>query len=108
MQVAHALYDFAPVSNEELNLTVGQKIWLAPQSLQSKNTAGWLIATDGKIVGLVPSNYIQITGQVKKAGSINDETVIASQKVVQNANASKQMAVPDNSACENMASESTS
>lgn len=106
VQVAHALYNYTSVSNDELNLTTGQKIWLAPQSLQSKNTAGWLTATDGKTVGLVPNNYIQIVGHVKKPGSVSDETIVSQN--MQNVNTSKQMKTSDNNACENMVSESTS
>ncbi|EFN89103.1 probable peroxisomal membrane protein PEX13 isoform X2 [Harpegnathos saltator] len=90
VQVAHVLYDFVSVSNDELNLKAGQKIWLAPQSLQSKNATGWLIATNGKDIGLVPTNYIQITGQVKKSNLVNDEAIVASQKIQQNVDYSKQ------------------
>jgi peroxin-13 len=64
--VANAMYDFTAVSNEELSFKAGQKIWLAPQSLQSKNAPGWLIATDNRNVGLIPANYVNIVGQLKK------------------------------------------
>jgi len=60
------MYDFTAVSNEELSFKAGQKIWLAPQSLQSKNAPGWLIATDNRNVGLIPANYVNIVGQLKK------------------------------------------
>ncbi|XP_050450952.1 peroxisomal membrane protein PEX13 [Cataglyphis hispanica] len=64
--VATAMYDFTAISNEELSLRTGQKIWLAPRSLQSKSTPGWWIATDNRNVGLVPANYVTIVGQLKK------------------------------------------
>ncbi|XP_012532367.2 peroxisomal membrane protein PEX13 [Monomorium pharaonis] len=64
--VATAMYDFMAVSNEELNLRAGQKIWLAPRSLQSKSIPGWWIATDNRNVGLVPANYVTIVGQLKR------------------------------------------
>lgn len=64
--VATAMYDFTAMSNEELSLRAGQKIWLAPRSLQSKSIPGWWIATDNRNVGLVPANYVTIVGQLKK------------------------------------------
>lgn len=70
------------VSNEELSLRAGQKIWLAPRSLQSKSIPGWWIATDNKNVGLVPANYVTIVGQLKRKsellsnGSVVTSTVI--------------------------------
>lgn len=73
------MYDFMAVSNEELSLRAGQKIWLAPRSLQSKSIPGWWIATDNKHVGLVPANYITIVGQLKrKSESESNGSVIAS------------------------------
>lgn len=73
------MYDFMAVSNEELSLKTGQKIWLAPRSLQSKSIPGWWIATDNKNVGLVPANYVTIVGQLKrKLESESNGSVIAS------------------------------
>lgn len=67
------------VSNEELSLRAGQKIWLAPRSLQSKSIPGWWIATDNKNVGLVPANYVTIVGQLKrKSESEGNGNIIAS------------------------------
>ncbi|KMQ90175.1 peroxisomal membrane protein pex13 [Lasius niger] len=66
VSVATAMYDFTAISNEELSLRTGQKIWLAPRSLQSKSIPGWWIATDNRSVGLVPANYVTIVGQLKK------------------------------------------
>lgn len=72
------MYDFMAVSNEELSLRAGQKIWLAPRSLQSKSIPGWWIATDNKNVGLVPANYVTIVGQLKRKESESNGSVIAS------------------------------
>lgn len=69
VSVATAMYDFTAISNEELSLRTGQKIWLAPRSLQSKSIPGWWIATDNRSVGLVPANYVTIVGQLKKKKS---------------------------------------
>ncbi|OXU27107.1 hypothetical protein TSAR_005722 [Trichomalopsis sarcophagae] len=63
---ATALYDFTPASSEELALKTGQKVWLAPQSLQPKNLQGWWRATDSINVGLIPSTYVTVVGQLKK------------------------------------------
>ncbi|KAL0110479.1 hypothetical protein PUN28_013830 [Cardiocondyla obscurior] len=77
--VATAMYDFMAVSNEELGLRAGQKIWLAPRSLQFKSIPGWWIATDNRNVGLVPANYVTIVGQLKrKSESESNGNVIAS------------------------------
>lgn len=64
--VATAIYDFTSLTSGELNLRAGQKIWLAPRSLQPKNSSGWWLATDSTSVGLVPANYVTIVGQLKK------------------------------------------
>lgn len=78
VQVAYAMYNFQAASSEELNLKIGQKIWLAPQSIQSKSMPGWYLVTDSKNVGLVPANYIRITGQLIKTKSENDKNTVAS------------------------------
>ncbi|KAJ8688496.1 hypothetical protein QAD02_024291 [Eretmocerus hayati] len=63
---ATALYDFTPASSDELPLKTGQKVWLAPQTLQPKNLPGWWRATDTINVGLIPSSYVTVVGQLKK------------------------------------------
>jgi len=92
--VATAMYDFMAASNEELSLKVGQKIWLAPRSLQSKSIPGWWIATDNRNVGLVPANYVTIVGQLKRKSELeSNENVIASMVVptsMQNATTSNE------------------
>lgn len=72
------MYDFAAISNEELNLKAGQKIFLAPRSLQSKSIPGWWIATDNRNVGLVPANYVTIVGQLKKKSEIENRNATES------------------------------
>lgn len=72
--VATVLYDFNPVNNSELGVRAGQKICLAPKSLQPKQMPGWCRATDNVNVGLVPCNYIKILGQLKKVKK-TDETI---------------------------------
>lgn len=66
VHTATALYDFTPASSEELALKTGQKIWIAPQSLQPKNLPGWWRATDSIKVGLIPASYVTIVGHLKK------------------------------------------
>lgn len=63
---ATASYDFAATSSEELSLKAGQKIWLAPKSLQPRDNPGWWKATDSVNVGLIPSSYVKVVGQLKK------------------------------------------
>lgn len=41
-------------------------MWLAPQSLQPKNLQGWWRATNSINVGLIPSTYVTVVGQLKK------------------------------------------
>lgn len=66
MYVATVLYDFVAANNEELSIKAGQKVCLAPQSLQPKNSPGWCKATDNVNVGLIPYNYVKIVGQLKR------------------------------------------
>ncbi|XP_014208946.1 probable peroxisomal membrane protein PEX13 [Copidosoma floridanum] len=68
---ATALYDFVPASSEELPLKTGQKVWLAPQSLQPKNLPGWWRATDSIKVGLIPGSYVTVVGHLKKKADTN-------------------------------------
>ncbi|XP_076637552.1 peroxisomal biogenesis factor 13 [Colletes latitarsis] len=66
LYTAIVLYDFVGVNSEELNVKVGQKVYLAPKSLQPKNLPGWCKVTDDVNVGLIPYNYIRVIGQLKK------------------------------------------
>ncbi|XP_017890246.1 peroxisomal membrane protein PEX13 isoform X2 [Ceratina calcarata] len=76
--VATVLYDFAAVNNDELSVKAGQKICLAPKSLQPKQTPGWCRATDNTNVGLVPYNYIKILGQLKRVKRSDDDATAGS------------------------------
>lgn len=71
--IANSMYDFMAASNQELSLKAGQKIWLAPQSLQPKNIPGWWMATDNTNVGLIPSNYVTIVGQLRKKSELEKD-----------------------------------
>lgn len=92
------MYDFVAVSNEELNLKAGQKIFLAPQSLQFKSIPGWCIATDNRNVGLVPANYINIVGQLLKKSKVENKNTIESTLIptlMQNTIASNEAVITD-------------
>ncbi|XP_067207529.1 peroxisomal membrane protein PEX13 isoform X2 [Linepithema humile] len=96
--VATAMYDFVAVSNEELNLKAGQKIFLAPRTLQSKSIPGWWIATDNRNVGLVPANYVTIVGQLKKKSEIENRNTTESTLIptsMQNTIASNEAVMTD-------------
>ncbi|XP_029174027.1 peroxisomal membrane protein PEX13 [Nylanderia fulva] len=84
--VATAMYDFTAVSNEELSVRTGQKIWLAPRSLQSKSIPGWWIATDNRSVGLVPANYVTIVGQLKKKSELESNGNATESTLIPNSN----------------------
>lgn len=68
-----ALYDFASTTNEELSIKAGQKLWLAPSSIQPKNCPGWWRATDSVNVGLIPANYVTIVGQLRKKSNNSEQ-----------------------------------
>ncbi|CAL7950158.1 unnamed protein product [Xylocopa violacea] len=70
--IATVLYDFVARNNDELSVKAGQKVCLAPKSLQPKYLPGWCKATDNVNVGFVPYNYIKVIGQLKKVKK-NDE-----------------------------------
>lgn len=82
VSVATAMYDFMAVSNEELSLRAGQKIWLAPRSLQTKSIPGWWIATDNRNVGLVPANYVSIVGQLKRKSELESNGNVIAPTVI--------------------------
>ncbi|XP_029036491.1 peroxisomal membrane protein PEX13-like [Osmia bicornis bicornis] len=74
--IATVLYDFVARNNDELSIKAGQKLCLAPKSLQPKNVPGWCKATDNVNIGLVPYNYVKVIGQLKKVKRNNDVTVL--------------------------------
>ena len=57
-------HDFtSPLSERELKITRGQNLRLAPASHQPPNVTGWVLASDGIKIGLVPVNYIKVLGK---------------------------------------------
>lgn len=72
--VATVSYDFVATNNDELSIKAGQKVGLAPLSLQPKNLPGWCIATDNINVGLIPYNYVKVVGQLKNVKKDNEVT----------------------------------
>ena len=57
--VAKGLYDFQTDRTGEVAFTAGQQLRIAPKWLQPA-VRGWILASDGKNVGLVPTSYITI------------------------------------------------
>lgn len=58
---AVALYNFEAGNKSELSFQVGQPLFLAPKE-QQPQIRGWLYASNGTHVGIVPANYIKILG----------------------------------------------
>lgn len=71
-------YDFVAGNSDELSVRTGQKVYLAPQSLQPKNLPGWCKVTDNMSVGLVPYNYITLVGQLKRKPKSEDNVSVTS------------------------------
>lgn len=72
-------YDFVATNSDELSVRAGQKVYLAPQSLQPSNLPGWCKVTDNTNMGLVPYNYITIVGMLKKKSKMtNNENLSTS------------------------------
>lgn len=78
--VGVVVYDFTAQYPQELTVRAGQRIVIAPKNLQPK-AKGWLfVSTDGKKVGLVPSNYVKLAlmnksrqqGVVASSGGITE------------------------------------
>lgn len=70
--VAIAEYSFDTVQDRELPLKPGQRIRLAPSKFQPPDVKGWVLASDGVKIGLVPTNYIKIVGKrSKETGPLN-------------------------------------
>jgi hypothetical protein len=51
------------MNDRELELKSGQIIRLAPAKFQPRDVKGWVLASDGFKIGLVPTNYIKIKGK---------------------------------------------
>lgn len=58
---AVSLYNFQAASKKELSFQTGQNLFLAPKDLQPQ-VRGWVLASNGKEMGLVPANYLKILG----------------------------------------------
>lgn len=78
--VATVLYDFIATNSDELSVKAGQKVCLAPKSLQPKHVPGWCKATDNVNVGLLPYNYVKVIGQLKKVRR-NTETTSFNEQI---------------------------
>ncbi|XP_037084731.1 probable peroxisomal membrane protein PEX13 [Pollicipes pollicipes] len=63
---AVCVYDFSGSGAGELNARAGQPLRLAPRRLQPR-VRGWVLASDGNTVGLVPAAYVKIRGLVPAA-----------------------------------------
>ena len=62
--IARGLYDFVGSSSKEVSFRANQRLIVAPKELQPA-IRGWLLTSDGKVTGLVPANYIEITAHKK-------------------------------------------
>lgn len=88
--IATVLFDFVARNNDELSVNAGQKICLAPQSLQPTNLPGWCKATNNVNIGLIPCNYVRVIGQLKKrkenaeVASLNEEKSSANENHYRN------------------------
>ena len=78
--LAVAEYDFEGMADRELKLRAGQKIRLAPASSQPPNVKGWVLASDGIKIGLVPTNYLKILG--KRSGGAGEDLSVPPPKFV--------------------------
>jgi len=77
---AKVLFDFVATQPTELSLKVGEIIRVAPKEEQP-SVRGWLLAADitGTRIGLVPHNYIQVTGRRNVEQQVDMERAFASQ-----------------------------
>ncbi|VDK45039.1 unnamed protein product [Anisakis simplex] len=82
--LCHALYDFVGHSERELSFRTGQTLRIAPRH-QQPPVRGWLLASSegGEQIGLVPMNYIKITG--RKLMSPTPETETSFEKIYEEA-----------------------
>ena len=68
---ATGLFDFQTDRPGEVAFSAGQEIRIAPKQLQP-SVRGWLLASDGKNVGLVPSSYVTII-EMKSGGEQRED-----------------------------------
>ena len=58
--LGEALYDFVAEGDDELSVTAGERLRIAPKQRQPR-IRGWLLASvDGTTKGIVPANYIKV------------------------------------------------
>ena len=58
--LGEVLYDFVAEGDDELSITAGECLRIAPKQRQPR-VRGWLLATvDGNNKGIVPANYIKV------------------------------------------------
>ena len=58
--LGEVLYDFVAEGDDELSITAGECLRIAPKQRQPR-IRGWLLATvDGNSKGIVPANYIKV------------------------------------------------
>lgn len=59
--LARVEYDFVGETEDELSVSAGSVIKVAPKDKQPR-MRGWLLATaDGEREGIVPANYVKVT-----------------------------------------------
>jgi peroxin-13 len=64
--LGEVLYDFVAEGEDELSITAGECIRIAPKQRQPR-IRGWLLATvDGSSKGIVPANYIKVSNLHEK------------------------------------------
>lgn len=68
--MGEALYDYKATKNDELTLKCGDRMYIAPKHKQP-SVKGWLLAACGGKKGMVPANYVKVTG---KGGMDNDDS----------------------------------
>lgn len=73
--VFKVLYDYKADNQDELSISAGQEIRVAPKELQPR-IKGWLLASvDGQKTGLVPGNYVQKLGKRQGTNRLNQPIV---------------------------------
>ena len=74
-------FDFTAGGPAELTARAGQSLRLAPRRLQPR-VRGWVLASDGTSVGLLPTAYVKIRGAVPAGGVPTGPGVAAGSGVV--------------------------
>ncbi|XP_076064502.1 peroxisomal biogenesis factor 13 isoform X2 [Oratosquilla oratoria] len=67
---AVGLFDFQARAKSELSFRCGQKLAVAPRD-QQPQVRGWLLASNGRVVGLIPASYVKVLGFVKRQDDKN-------------------------------------